>query len=185
MAEWIGLESDVLLLIQEHLRFEQLTPFMRAFTTIGNHGELWIVCALGLLCNKKTRKAGTVILVTLLASYLFHNLFLKNVVQRPRPFDVIPGLKPLIPPPTDYSFPSGHTASSFAAAWVMRTMLPKRFGVPALLLAAVMGWTRLYLGVHYPSDVLAGAVSGMVVAGVIMRAVVPMLTMNKKGRKEN
>ena len=68
---------------------------------------------------------------------------------------------PLIGRPWDYSFPSGHTASSFAAAWVLYRRLPKRFGIPALALAGLIGVSRLYLGVHYPTDVLFGAVSGI------------------------
>lgn len=76
------------------------------------------------------------------------------------PYDCIRGLIPLITPPTDYSFPSGHTAASFAVGVLLFRKLPKRYGIPALVLAALIGFSRLYLGVHYPSDVLAGALLG-------------------------
>ena len=75
-------------------------------------------------------------------------------------YDCIRGLIPLITPPTDYSFPSGHTAASFAVGVLLFRKLPKRYGIPALVLAALIGFSRLYLGVHYPSDVLAGALLG-------------------------
>lgn len=106
-------------------------------------------------------RAGGMGLLSLLFSLLVNNLFLKNLVERSRPFDVIQALTPLIPRPHDFSFPSGHTASSFAAAGVFFRRLPRRLGVPALILAAFIGVSRLYVGVHYPSDVLFGMLSGL------------------------
>ena len=87
-------------------------------------------------------------------------MLLKHLIARSRPYDCILGLIPLITPPTDYSFPSGHTAASFAVGALLFRKLPKRYGIPALVLAALIGFSRLYLGVHYPSDVLAGALLG-------------------------
>ena len=84
------------------------------------------------------------------------NLLLKNLVARPRPFAEIEALIPLIAKPTDFSFPSGHTTASFAVALVMVRMLPKKIGVPAVAVATLVAFSRLYLGVHYPTDVLVG-----------------------------
>lgn len=99
--------------------------------------------------------------LALLGSLIINNLILKNLIARIRPYEIINGLVPLIEKPTDYSFPSGHTGSSFAAACILYRKLPKRFGIPALLLAMLIGFSRLYLGVHYPSDVLFGIISGV------------------------
>lgn len=99
-------------------------------------------------------------LLALVLSLLFNNMLLKHLIARSRPYDCIRGLIPLITPPTDYSFPSGHTAASFAVGVLLFRKLPKRYGIPALVLAALIGFSRLYLGVHYPSDVLAGALLG-------------------------
>ena len=92
------------------------------------------------------------------------NGILKNLVGRIRPFDVNTSIQLLVARPHDYSFPSGHTAASFAAAVILFLQLPKKYGIPALILAVLISFSRLYLGVHYPTDVLAGAVSGTLIA---------------------
>ena len=108
--------------------------------------------------------------VSLLLSLVINNLMLKNIIARPRPYDMIEGLKTLVAAPTDFSFPSGHTASSFAAATVLFLTLPKKYGIPAIILAALMGFSRLYIGVHYPTDVLAGLISGVLIAIITVKA---------------
>ena len=104
------------------------------------------------------------LLLLLLLFLLVNNMILKPLVDRTRPYEVVQGLTLLIEKQKDASFPSGHTASSFAAAVVMFHMLPKRYGIPALLLAFLIGLSRLYVGVHYPTDVLCGLLSGTVLA---------------------
>ena len=116
---------------------------------------------MGLLLFKKTKKTALMCAAAMLVSLVINNFVLKNVVGRTRPYEVVQGLIPLIGKPRDYSFPSGHTASSFAAAWVLFWRLPKRFGIPARLLAGLIGVSRLYVGVHYPTDVLVGMISGI------------------------
>lgn len=167
-----NLDGEILLQIQQHLRTDMLTPFMKIVTFLGNGGWFWILCAVVLLAIPKTRKTGYAAVLSLIFGVIVTNLLLKNIVARPRPFAEIEALIPLIAKPTDFSFPSGHTTASFAVALVMLRMLPKKIGIPAVVLAALVAFSRLYLGVHYPTDVLAGfvvALMGSTVAVWIVR----------------
>ena len=167
-----NLDGEILLQIQQHLRTDMLTPLMKFVTFLGNGGWFWILCAVVLLAVPKTRKTGYAAVLSLIFGVIVTNLLLKNIVARPRPFAEIEALIPLIAKPTDFSFPSGHTTASFAVALVMLRMLPKKIGIPAVVLAALVAFSRLYLGVHYPTDVLAGfvvALMGSTVAVWIVR----------------
>lgn len=167
-----NLDGEILLQIQQHLRTDMLTPFMKIVTFLGNGGWFWILCAVVLLAIPKTRKTGYAAVFSLIFGAIVTNLLLKNIVARPRPFAEIEALIPLIAKPTDFSFPSGHTTASFAVALVMFRMLPKKIGIPAVVLAALVAFSRLYLGVHYPTDVLVGflvALMGSTVAVWIVR----------------
>ena len=157
-----NLDGEILLQIQQHLRTDMLTPFMKIVTFLGNGGWFWILCAVVLLAIPKTRKTGYAAVFSLIFGAIVTNLLLKNIVARPRPFAEIEALIPLIAKPTDFSFPSGHTTASFAVALVMLRMLPKKIGIPAVVLAALVAFSRLYLGVHYPTDVLVGFVVALV-----------------------
>ena len=165
------LDGEILLLIQRYLRTDMLTPFMKSVTFLGNGGWFWILCAVVLLAVPKTRKTGYAAALSLIFGAIVTNLLLKNIVARPRPFAEIEALIPMITKPKDFSFPSGHTTASFAVALVMLRMLPKKFGIPAVVLAALVAFSRLYLGVHYPTDVLAGALVGWLSALCAMKLV--------------
>lgn len=164
------MDSNILLFIQEYIRNPITDPIFKFITSLGNGGFIWILCTILLLLFKKTRKIGFMCAVALLASLVLNNLILKNLIARARPYDMIQGLKILVEAPTDFSFPSGHTASSFAAATVLFLTVPKKYGILALVLAALMGFSRLYIGVHYPTDVLAGLISGVLIALVTVTA---------------
>lgn len=163
-----NLDGEILLQIQQHLRTDMLTPFMKIVTFLGNGGWFWILCAVVLLAVPKTRKTGYAAVLSLIFGVIVTNLLLKNIVARPRPFAEIEALIPLIAKPTDFSFPSGHTTASFAVALVMLRMLPKKIGIPAVVLAALVAFSRLYLGVHYPTDVLAGFVVALVGSSLVV-----------------
>lgn len=160
----LELDGKVLLFIQEYLRFGWLTEVMKFITSLGNGGVIWIVLAAILLCTKRYRKTGVAMAVALLIGYLATNLVLKNLVMRVRPYDAIEGLVSLIGPLGDSSFPSGHTTSSIAAGFVMLKGTPRYLGIPAFVLAVLIALSRMYLGVHYPTDVLAGALVGLFAA---------------------
>lgn len=182
--EWLlQLDGQILLWIQEYLRFPVLTEFFTKFTRLGDFGLIWIILGLLLLISKKTRRAGVLVLASLLGSLLLNNLFLKNLVARTRPYEVVDGLKLLIAAQSDYSFPSGHAGSSFAAATAMFLALPRKYGIPALTGAVLIGLSRLYVGVHYPTDVLVGTVTGILIA-VILYQIFTRFVWKRSGQYE-
>lgn len=165
MLEWLlNLDGNILLFIQDYIRNPILTPFMKFITTLGNGGAIWIILALIMLIVPKTRKVGCMAVAALIGTLLINNILLKNLVARTRPYEVIEGLTYLVSKPGDYSFPSGHAGCSFAVACIMFRQLPKKYGIPALVLAILISLSRLYVGVHYPSDVLFGVISGIAIS---------------------
>ena len=164
LEQLLHIDGQILLWIQEYLRFPALTSVMKDITNLGNAGILWILITIVLLLDKKTRNVGYMSALALIGSLIVDNILLKNLVARTRPYEVVDGLKLLIEKQSDYSFPSGHTGSSFASAIVLWKELPKKYGVMALIAAVLIAYSRLYVGVHYPSDVLAGVVIGTVLA---------------------
>ena len=160
----LNLDAGFLLFLQESVRNPILNKIMIFITSLGDGGFIWIAATIVLLIPKKTRKAGIMSAVALLGSLLINNNIIKNLVQRPRPFVTFPDIQILIPTPSEFSFPSGHTSSSFAAAAVFYRFLPKKLGVPSVILAGLIGFSRLYVGVHYPTDVLAGVFMGVILS---------------------
>lgn len=159
-----SLDGAVLLAIQG-ARAAALNPLVEAYTALGNGGLLWIVLSLALLLWKPTRKAGALALTALLLGFLCTNVVLKHLAARPRPWLDVAGLIPLVNEPDPNSFPSGHTCAAFAAGMVWTRTLPKRWmRALAAVLAVCMGLSRLYVGVHYPTDVIAGALIGSLCA---------------------
>lgn len=159
-----SLDDNILLFFQEVIRNPVLTPILKVITTLGNGGAIWIVLTVLMLLLPRTRKVGFMTTLSLIGTLLINNMFLKNVINRTRPYEVIDGLTYLVRTPVDSSFPSGHSACSFAVACIMFRRLPRRYGVPALILAILIALSRLYVGVHYPSDVLFGTISGIVIS---------------------
>lgn len=158
------IEGRILLWIQENLRGDFLTPFFRFITKLGDNGMIWILLTIICLLVRKYRKTGCMMAGSLFLTLLVNNIILKNLIARIRPYEVVEGLQRLLPAQRDYSFPSGHTGSSIAVALVLFFCMPRRYGIPALILAVLIAFSRLYLGVHYLSDVLGGALIGIGIA---------------------
>lgn len=157
----LGLDSGILLMIQAVVRQEWLTPLITLYTHLGDSGMIWILLCAVLLIFPKTRRAGVAGCLALCFSLLCTNCILKPLVGRTRPWLVIEGLLPLIHEGDLRSFPSGHTSAAFAAGTALLRTLPKAWARRTVMVCAVlMGLSRLYVGVHYPSDVLGGALVG-------------------------
>ena len=154
------MEAQILLWIQQNLRADWLDPIVIAITTLGNAGILWILLSALFLCVTKWRKMGFCTSAALIFDLFSVNVFIKNIVARPRPYVEIEGLFSIIGPQSDFSFPSGHTAASFAFAVAFLMLAPKKVSLPVLALAILISLSRLYVGVHYPTDILGGIVIG-------------------------
>lgn len=155
-------DGSLLLWIQETVRCALLNPLMTGYTQMGNFGLLWIALCVLMLFFPKTRKAGLAGAAALVCSLFCTNIILKHLVNRPRPWLVVEGLVPLVVEGDPNSFPSGHTSAAFAAAMAWSKTLPEKWmGRTAMALAALMGLSRLYVGVHFPSDVLCGMLVGL------------------------
>jgi undecaprenyl-diphosphatase len=171
----VPMDMAILYGIQSCLGCPFLDTVMPYVTMLGEHGAVWLVIGIGLMISKKYRMWGAVMLVAMASAYLIGEELVKPLVARPRPFDIDTAYRLLIQAPSGYSMPSGHTSASFAAATVLLfAPLKRRWKAGAFVLAALIAFSRLYLFVHNPSDVLAGAVLGGICALCavgVMRAV--------------
>ena len=162
MAELMQRADESLLMwIGGHLRAAWLDPLMVGYTKLGNGGLLFILLAAVLLLFRRTRKAGASAAAGLALGAICTNLLIKPMVARPRPWVVMEGWQAMIGSSDVHSFPSGHTTAAFAFAAALCMSRPQRWAkAAALIAAALMGFSRLYVGVHFPGDVLAGAAVG-------------------------
>lgn len=162
--EWLtDWDFRVLYRIREHLQCGFLDAVMPVITRLGNLGMIWILMAIALIATRKYRGWGITTLAGLGGGALIGNLLLKNLIARARPCWIDAAVPLLIPVPHDYSFPSGHTLSAVIAA-VLLSFADRRFAPVVLPVAALIAFSRLYLFVHFPSDVLAAALLGLGIA---------------------
>lgn len=154
-------DEQALVWIAENMRCVLLDPFMKLYTQLGNSGMLFITLGVLLLFFKPTRRAGASALCAMLVGLVVVNFTIKPLVARDRPWLVIENFVNLVPEHDPNSFPSGHTNAAFAFALAVCMTAPKRWmKVAAVCMAVVMGLSRLYVGVHFPTDVLCGALAG-------------------------
>ena len=199
MDSFTQFDGNLLIGIQHALNADWLTPIMKSITFLGEAGVFWIIMCLVLLLFRKTRRLGIICSLSLLFTFIVCNLILKPSVDRVRPWVTFRMVNAMLPPPGDASFPSGHSANSMGTAWALfiATMPVKtaagrsydevkclgwkgegvspqtmhRLGIAAVVLAVLIGISRLYLGMHYPSDVVCGLLIGMIVATIVYKII--------------
>lgn len=155
-------DNFILDVIKKHLRNKYMDKLMPVITSFGNMGVIWIAFAVVLIMNQRYRAIGNTVILTLMISTMLGEGIVKHLVRRARPSDSLC----LIEKPITYSFPSGHTFSSFAAAGIL-SMNFEGYKILFIGLAILIAFSRLYLYVHYPTDVLCGIVLGIMCSKMI------------------
>lgn len=143
-----------------------LDKLMCLITHLGDAGIIWILLAIVMILIPKTRKSGVILAFALVVDVILCNAILKNLVARVRPYDVNTAVHVLIAKPKDFSFPSGHTAASFASVAALYLAGEKKLWKLALALAILIAFSRMYLYVHYPTDILGGIIFGILSAWI-------------------
>lgn len=163
------MEFEILCMIQAlHCTF--LDYLMKFVSFTGNGGVIWIIAGVVMLFFNKTRKCGVSVLLSLIFCLLIGNVLLKNIFMRQRPCWIDKSVPLLINVPKDYSFPSGHTLSSFASG-ISIFRFNKKIGVFALIYASLIAFSRLYLFVHFPTDVIGAIILGIINSYLALKTV--------------
>ena len=186
----VSFDLPILDWIQANLQSAFMDKFMPFITLFGDGGIFWIALSILLMVFPKTRKTGLGMLIAMILGLLVCNVTLKPLVARIRPYDLQEQLGVTIAllgeRMHDFSFPSGHTIASFEAAVVL-LMNNKKMGIPAMILAVLITFSRLYLYVHYPTDVFVSIILGTLFAFLgnwLAGIIAPRLPGGKKGKYE-
>ena len=181
-------DMDVLLYFQDHIRTAWLDPIMKACGLLGRGGVIWILLCIILMIPKKTRRIGICAGAALALSFIVNNLIIKNVVGRIRPYEVVEGLTRIVDAESDASFPSGHAACVFSVATgVLLSSKNKIPGILLILFGFLMGFSRIYVGVHYPTDVIVAifvSTASAVLAYLIVCAIEKKLHKRREERED-
>lgn len=188
----VSFDLPILDWIQAHLQCGFLDFLMPIITLFGDAGIFWMAFAALLLFFPKTRRTGVGMFIAMILGLIVCNITLKPLVRRMRPYDyqiqelgrtwndLLQGGKLLVKTPHDYSFPSGHTIASFEACTVLM-LNDKRMGIPATILAFLIAFSRLYLYVHYPTDVIFALFAG-ILFGVLGNLLSERVPLPRKGK---
>ncbi|MBR1970431.1 MAG: phosphatase PAP2 family protein [Clostridia bacterium] len=171
------MDFSILNFIQDYIKCDFLDFLFPIITHLGDAGFVWILIAVSLMFFKNYRKTGVAMAIGLVLGLIIGNIILKNLFGRLRPFEVAEGINLLIKAPKDPSFPSGHTLASFISATIV-FINHKKAGMWLFVLAFLIAFSRLYLYVHFPTDVLFGGILGVVIANL-------SLFLYKKFQKSN
>ena len=189
----VSFDLPILDWIQANLQSGFMDFIMPIITVFGDAGIFWMIWAALLVFFPKTRKIGLGMAFAMVLGLLVCNVTLKPLVGRMRPYDyqikelgktwqdILVGGKLLVETPHDFSFPSGHTIASFEACGVLM-LNDKRMGIPATILAILIAFSRMYLYVHYPTDVIFSVFAGILFA-FIGNAIAQRINLPQIGRR--
>lgn len=161
-------EFYILNFIRDYISNPFLDFLMPFISFLGSFGLIWIVLFTVLIITKKYRSLGRSLASNFIFNFIGCNLIIKPIVARIRPYELNQSINLLVSAPNDYSFPSGHTLFAFGAATII-FLYNKKIGSLMYLFALLMGFSRLYLYVHFPTDVAFGAFLGIIFATVSYR----------------
>ncbi|AVM42756.1 phosphatase PAP2 family protein [Fastidiosipila sanguinis] len=159
-------DARLLIAIQQLFKNKYLDKFFKIYTHLGDAGAIWIVLGLAFMSFKQTRRSGVLMIGALITTWLFSSYILKTSLKRVRPYEKHKEVRLLIKTQKDTSFPSGHAASSIACATVVMITAGGSIGILCLVLALLMAFSRIYVGVHYPLDVIVGSLLGFIIAAL-------------------
>lgn len=162
-----GIDIKVLNLLNKRFRYALLDKIMPLITALGNGGLVWIIASIYMISNEDYKIQGYMIMTALIVTTIIGEGIIKHLIKRTRPFINLIESKLLISKPITYSFPSGHTASSFAAAGILLAMNNK-WSILAIILASLIAFSRVYLNVHYPTDVVTGIILGLLCSRLVI-----------------
>ena len=174
-------EFNILYALQE-LHSPIMDKIMIFITQLGDDGLFWIGIGIVCLVMKKHRRMGLQVLMSMLFTFIIGNLILKNLFARQRPCAIDPSIELIIPYPSEFSFPSGHTMNGVTAAMAL-FLNNKKIGIPALMIAALIAFSRMYHFVHFPTDILGGFCVGFTVA-IIVNDVFDKVQEKRAAKKE-
>lgn len=178
------MEFQILDFIQNYLKTDFGDVVMPAITRLANNGFIWILLAVILLLVPKTRKVGVIVAAALLLEFILCNGVLKPLAARIRPYDIRTDVLVIVKKPKDFSFPSGHTGVSFAAVAALYFARQKWLWKITGVLAVLVAFSRLYLYVHFPTDVLGGAALGILCGWLSCLLIERIVTARKKSNPQ-
>ncbi len=161
------IDIKLLNLLNKRFRYVLLDRIMPMVTALGNGGLVWIIISIYMISNDNYKIQGYMIITSLIVTTIIGEGIIKHLIKRTRPFIDLIENKLLISKPITYSFPSGHTASSFAAAGIFLAM-DNKFSILVIILASLIAFSRVYLNVHYPTDVVTGVILGLLCSRLVI-----------------
>ncbi|MCM8711566.1 phosphatase PAP2 family protein [Clostridium sp. SYSU_GA19001] len=162
-----NIDIKMMNLLNKKFRYKFLDKIMILITTLGNGGFVWLIISTYLILNKNYRMQGYMIIASLIITTIIGEGIIKHLIKRTRPFVNMLENKLLISKPITYSFPSGHTASSFAAAGIFLNS-DNKLSILIVILASLIAFSRIYLNVHYPTDVFTGIILGFLCSKLVI-----------------